>query len=139
MRSKVIDSVNILIGFVIGAREEADSAFNQGEFIAVGVQFGRVKNGMSEVVDERVIGIVSFGAVDDDSLEILVPRLRFAEKFAQVMFAFNGVKSEAFNELFGNVFVNVVGIGVTKIILKSNPDVIAKLFLKFFHFEGLQK
>ena len=139
MRSKEINSVNVLISFVIGAREEANSAFNQIKLIAVGVHFGRIQNGMSEVVNERVVRIVSFGAVDDNGLEILVPRLRFAEKLAQVMFAVNGVKSEPFNEFFRDVFVNIVRISMAEIILKSRPDVLAKLFFKFVHSEDLQK
>ena len=133
MRSKEINSVNVLISFVIGFGEEANSAFNQVELIAVGVQFGGVKNRVSEVVDERVVGVVRFGTVDNNSLEILVPRLRFAEELAQVMFAVDRIVSEPFNELFRNVFVNVVGVSMAEIILKIRPDVIAKLFFKFIH------
>jgi len=129
----VVYSVNVLISFVIGSGEEANSAFNQCELIAVGVNFGRIKNGMSEVVNERVVRIVSFGAVDDNGLEIFIPRLRFAEEFAQGAFTLDRIDSEAIDELFGNVFVNVVRIRMTKIILKSSPDVIAKLFFKFIH------
>lgn len=71
MRSKVIDSVNVVVGFVIGSGEEANSAFNQVKLIAVGVHFGRIQNGMSEIVNEVVIGIVCLGAVEDDSLQVL--------------------------------------------------------------------
>ena len=129
----MVYSVNVLISFVIGSGEEVDSTFNQVELIAVGVQFGGVKNRVSEVVDERVVGVVRFGTVDNNSLEILVPRLRFAEELAQVMFAVDRIVSEPFNELFRNVFVNVVGVSMAEIILKSRPDVIAKLFFKFIH------
>ena len=139
MRRELIDSVDVVVGFVIGTRKETDGAFNQGELIAVGIQFGRVKNGMSEVVNERVVGIVSFGSVDDDCLQVFVPALRLAEKFAQSAFAINGVKSEAVGELFGNVFVNIVGIGMAEIIVHSRPNVIAHEFLKFVHFEDLRK
>lgn len=63
--------------------------------------------------------------------------MRMAEELAQVMFGFNGVLSETFDELFGNVFVNGVvngvGIGMAEIILKRSPDVIAQLFFKFVH------
>ena len=105
MRGKVIDSVNVLISFVIGTGKEVDSAFNQSELIAVGIQFGRIKNGVCKVVNESVVGVVGFGAVDDNGLKLLVPRLRFAEELAQVMLCFNGIKNEAFDELFGDVFV----------------------------------
>ena len=113
--------------------EEANSAFNQVELIAVSVQFSRIQNGMSEVVNERVVRIVRFGSVDDNGLQIFIPRLRFAEEFAKGAFAVDRIDSEAIDELFGDVFVNVVRIRMTKIILKSSPDVIAKLFFKFIH------
>ncbi len=57
--SKLIDSVDVFFGFVIGSREEADSAFNQSEFIAIGVQLDGAKNGISEIVNEKIVrGIV---------------------------------------------------------------------------------
>ena len=84
-------------------------------------------------MNENVIRIVSLGAVDDDSLEIFVPRLRMAEKFAKFTFAFDRIGSKACNKLFGNVFVNVVGIGMTEIIVESRPDVVAREFLKCIH------
>ena len=133
MRSELIDSVNILINFVIVSREEADSAFNQCEFIAVDVQLCRAENGVSEVVNESIVGVVGFGTVDDNGLEILVPRLRFAEEFEQGAFTLDRILSKAFDELFGNVFVNVVGIRMAEIIIKRSPDVIAQLFFKFVH------
>ena len=40
MRCELIDSVNVVVGFVMGTREESDSTFNYGELIAVDVQFG---------------------------------------------------------------------------------------------------
>ena len=88
---------------------------------------------MSEVVNEGIVRVVSFGAVDDNGLQIFIPRLRFAEEFAKGAFTVNRIDSEAIDELFGDVFVNVVRIRMTKIILKSRPDVIAKLFFKFIH------
>ena len=94
---------------------------------------------MSEVVDEIVIGVVSLGAVDYDSLEILIPRLRFAEEFAQSAFTVDRILSETFDEFFRDVFVNVVGIGMAEIIFKRRPDVIAEMFFKFIHSEDLQK
>ena len=75
LRRELIDSVNVLIVFVIGAGEKADGAFNQSDFVAVGVQFGGVENGVCEVVNEAVIGVVSLGAVNDDSLQVFVPAL----------------------------------------------------------------
>ena len=39
MRRELIDSVNVGVGFVVRAREEADSTFNQVDFVTVGVQF----------------------------------------------------------------------------------------------------
>jgi len=100
LRSKVVYSVNVLISFVIGAREEANSAFNQIKLIAVGVHFGRIKNRVSEVVNEGVIGIVSFGSVDDDSLQVFIPALRLAEEFAKSVFAVDRIGSETFDEFF---------------------------------------
>ena len=133
MRGELINSVNVVVGFVIGTGEEADSAFNQGDFVAIGVQFGGLKNGMGKVVDEEIIGVVSLGAVDDDSLQVVVPALRFAEEFAESLFAVNGVVSEAVDELFGNVFVNVIRIDVAEVIVESRPDVVASEFLEIVH------
>ena len=133
MRSKLIDSVDVIVGFVIGAGEEADSAFNQGELIAVCIHFGRIKNRMSEVVNEEIIGVVGLGAVDDDRLEIFVPTLRLAEELAQSVFAINGVLSKAFDEFFRNVLVNIVGIGMAEIIVQSRPNVVAGEFFEIVH------
>lgn len=135
----MIDSVDIVIGFVVGAGEKADGAFNQSYFVAVGVQLCGVKNRVSEVVNEAVIGVVSLGAVNDDGLQVFVPTLRLAEEFAQSAFAVDRISSETFDELFGNVLVNVVGIGMAEIIVHSRPDVIAQLFFKFIHGKDLQK
>ena len=139
MRSELIDSVNVIVVFVIGTREKADSAFNQVKLIAVGVQFGGVKNGMSEIVNKIVIGVMGFGAVDDDSLQIFVPALRLAEKFAKSAFAVDRIDSEAVDEFFGNVFVNVVGIGMAEIIVQSRPNVVAGEFFEIVHSEDLRK
>ena len=135
----MIDSVDVVVGFVVGAREETDSALNQVDFVAVGVQFGGTKNGMSEVVNEGIVGVVGLGAIDDDSLQVFVPALRLAEKFAQGMFGFNGVISEAFDEGIGNVFVNVVGIDVAEVIFESRPDVVASEFFEIVHRKYLRK
>ena len=100
MRSELIDSVDIVIGFVVGAGEKADGAFNQSYFVAVGVHFGRIKNGMSEVVHESVVGIVRLRPVDNDCLQVFVPTLRLAEKFAKSAFAVDRISSETFDEFF---------------------------------------
>ena len=139
MRSELIDSVNVIVVFVIGTREKADSAFNQVKLIAVGVQFGGVKNGMSEIVNKIVIGVMGFGAVDDDSLQIFVPALRLAEKFAKSAFAVDRIDSEAVDEFFGNVFVNVVGIDVAEVIIDSRPDVVASEIFEIVHRKYLRK
>ena len=139
LRRELIDSVDIVISFVIGAGEKADGAFNQSDFVAVGVQFGGVENGVCEVVNEAVIGVVRLGAVNDDSLQIFVPALRLAEEFAQSTFAVDRISSETFDEFFRNVFINIVGIGMAEIIFKSRPNVVASEFLEFVHFEDLQK
>ena len=139
LRRELIDSVNVLIVFVIGTGEKANSAFNQIKFIAVGIYFGRIKNGMSEVVHESVVGIVRLRPVDNDCLQVFVPTLRLAEKFAQSAFAVDRISSETFDELFGNVLVNVVGIGVAEVIVKSRPNVVAHKFFEFVHFENLLK
>ena len=133
MRGELIDSVNVVVGFVIGTGEEADSAFNQGDFVAIGVQLCGLKNGMGKVVDEEIIGIVSLGAVDDDGLQVFVPTLRLAEKFAKGAFALDRIGSEAVDELFGNVFVNIVGIDVTEVIFESRPNVVSSEFLENVH------
>ena len=133
MRRELIDSVNVIVSFIVRTREEANSAFNQSELITIDVQFGRIQNGICKVVYESVVRIMSLGAVDNDGLEILVPALRVAEELAQSLFAVNGVKSEAVDEFLGNVFVNVIGISMAEIILKSSPDVIADKIFKFFH------
>ena len=133
MRGELINSVNVVVGFVIGTGEEADSAFNQGDFIAVGVQFGRTENGMGKVVYEEIIGIVSLGAVDDDCLQVFVPALGLAEKFAQSLFVFDRIDSEAIDEGIGNVFVNVIRIDVAEVIVESRPDVVASEFLEIVH------
>ena len=139
VRSELIDSVDIVIGFVVGAGEKADGAFNQSDFVAVGVQFGGVENGVCEVVNEAVIGVVSLGAVNDDSLQVFVPALRLAEKFAKGAFAVDRISSEAVDEFLGNVFVNVVGIGMAEVIVESRPNVVAGEFFEFFHGKDLRK
>ena len=139
MRRELIDSVNVVVDLVVGAREEADRAFNQGELIAIGVQLCGAQNVMGEVVNERVVGIVGLGAVDDDCLQVLVPALRLAEEFAQGAFADDRIGSEAFDEFFGDVLENVVGIGVAKIIVQSRPNVVASEFLEFVHGKDLRK
>ena len=133
IRSELIDSVDVIVGVVVGVREETDSALNQVDFVAVGVQFGRTENGMSEVVNESVVRIVSFGAVDDNGLQIFITSLRFAEEFAQGAFTDDRIGSEAVDEFFRNVLVNIVGIRMAEIIVHSRPDVIAELFFKFVH------
>ena len=139
MRSKLIDSVDVIVGFVVGSGEETYSAFNQGDFVAVGVQFGGAENGVGEVVNESVVGVVGFSSVDDDSLQVFVPALGLAEEFAKGAFGFNGVGSEAVDELFGNVFVNVVRIDVAEIIFESRPDVVASEIFEIVHRKYLRK
>ena len=80
VRSELIDSVDIVIGFVVGAGEKADGAFNQSYFVAVGVHFGRIKNGVCEVVNEGIIGVVRLRPVDDNGLQVFIPNLRLAEE-----------------------------------------------------------
>jgi len=113
--------------------------FNQSDFVAVNIQFGRIQNGMSEVVNEGIVGVVGLGSVDDDCLQILVPALRLAEEFAQSAFAVDRIGSESFDEFFGNVFVNVVGVGMAEVIVQSRPDVVAGEFLEFVHIKDLRK
>ena len=139
MRSELIDSVDISVVFVVGSGEEADSAFNQSDFIAVGIQFGGLKNGMGKVVDEEIIGIVSLGAVDDDCLQVFVPALGLAEKFAQSLFVFDRIDSEAIDEGIGNVFVNVIRIDVAEVIVESRPDVVESEIFEIVHSKDLRK
>ena len=139
VRRELIDSVDVVVGFVVGAREEADGAFNQGDFVASGVQFDRIQNGMGKVVNEGIVGVVGLGAVDDDCLQVFVPALRLAEEFAQGAFAVDRISSEAVDEFCGNIFVNVFGIGMAEVIVQSRPNVVAGEFLEFVHFEDLRK
>ena len=88
---------------------------------------------------ESVVGIVRLRPVDNDCLQVFVPTLRLAEKFAQSAFAVDRISSETFDELFRNVLVNVVGIGVAEVIVKSRPNVVAHEFFEFVHFEDLPK
>ena len=44
MRGKLLDSVNVVVKAIVWTREEANSASNQGNFIAIGIQFGRLKD-----------------------------------------------------------------------------------------------
>ena len=90
-------------------------------------------------MNERIIGIVRLGSVDDDSLQVLVPPLRFSEEFAKSAFAFDKIGNEAVDEFFGNVFVNVVGVGMAEVIVQSRPDVVAGEFLEFVHIKDLRK
>ena len=99
-----VDSVGIL---VVGTSEKSDGAVDEETRFGSGVQFCGRKDFVGEVVDENVIGIVSFGAVDDDGLNVFVPALRFAEKFAKFTFAFDGVDGKAIDEVVGNVVEHV--------------------------------
>ena len=135
----MIDSVDVIVGFVVRAREKADSTFNQVDFVTVGVQFCGTENSMSEVVDEEIIGIVGLGAVDDYSLQVFIPALRLAEEFAESAFAVNGVISEMVDEAIGNIFVNVVRIDVAEVIFDSRPDVVASEFFEIVHRKYLRK
>ena len=133
MRSQSLNGVDIGFVLVVWARKEADSAVNQGEFVAVGIPFGRAKNGISEIVNENVVRIVSLGAVDDDGLKILVPAQRIAEEITQVAFAVNGIDGKVVNERISNIVENVIGIGVAEIIVESRPNVFGKLCFEFIH------
>ena len=62
----MINSVDVIICFIIGTREEADGAFNQGEFIAVDIPFNWTQNRISEIVNEDMVKVVSLGTVDDE-------------------------------------------------------------------------
>ena len=55
---------------------------------------------MGEVVNEGIVGVVGLGAVDDDSLQVLVPALRIAEEFAKGAFAVDRIGSESVDEFF---------------------------------------
>ena len=94
---------------------------------------------MGKIVNEDIIRVVSLGTVDNDSLKILVPTLRLAEKLTKFPFTLDRIGSESFDERIGNVIVNIVGISMTKIIFKSSPDVLGELFFEFVHSEDLHK
>ena len=100
LRRELIDSVDVVVGFVVGAREEADGAFNQSDFVAVGVQLCGAENGVGEVVNEGIVGVGGLGAVDDDCLQVFVPALRLTEEFSQRAFAVDRIVSEADYEFF---------------------------------------
>ena len=83
-------------------------------------------------MDENVIWIMSFGAVDDNGLKIFVPALRLAEKFAKFAFAFDRIGSEAFDKIIRDIIVNFIRFSMTKIIFDSRPDVVGVSLLSVF-------
>ena len=122
--SKLVDSVNVAVGFVVGVGEKSNNAFNQQEAFAVGVPFGRTQNVVGEIVQEKVVGVVSFGAVDDDGLKLFIPTLRHTKELTQVVFAFNGVVSEAFDKSVGDVVEDLSRVAMAKIIVEGSPNVV---------------
>lgn len=139
LRREPIYSVDVVVSFVVGAGEEVDSAFNQSDFVAVGIQLCGTENGVGEVVNEGIVGVVCLGAIDDDCLQVFVPALRLAEKFAKGAFAVDRISSESVDEFLGNVFVNVVGIGMAEVIVESRPNVVASEFFEIVHGKDLRK
>ena len=131
-----VDSVGIL---VVGTSEESDCAVDKEARFSSGVQSCGRENRVGEVVDENVIGIVSFCAVDDDGLKVFVPALRFAEEFAKFTFAFDWIVSKAVDEIAGNVVENVWFVGVAAVIVDGSPKIFAGKFDKFVHGEDLRK
>ena len=105
---KSLNGVDSVGTFVVGTNEESDCAVDKEASFSSGVQSCGRKDFVGEVVDENVIGIVSFGAVDDDGLKVFVPTLRFAEEFAEFAFVLNGVDSKAVDEVVGNSSTSVV-------------------------------
>ena len=137
--SELFDSVAIIVGFVVRAREEADGIVDKNALFLVSVPFDGRKNLVGEILNEDVIRVVSLGAVDDNGLKIFVPSVRLAEKFAEFAFAFDGVVSEAIDEVRGNVVEHVGFVGMTAIIVDGSPKIVAGEFSKFVHGVYLRK
>ena len=74
--SKLIDSVDVIVSFVVWTGEKSNSTFNQQEAFAIGVPLGGTENRVGKIVHKNVVGIMRFGAVDDDGLKLLIPTLR---------------------------------------------------------------
>ena len=102
-----MNGVDSVVVFIVWPSEEGDRTVNEEAHFGSGVQSSGRKDFVGEVVDEDVIGIVSFGAVDDDGLKIFVPAQRLAEKIAQFAFAFDGIVGKAIDEVVGNVVEHV--------------------------------
>ena len=131
--SELFDSVAIISRVVIWSRKEANGVVDKNALFPVSIEFCGRKDYVGEIVNEDVIGIVSFGAVDDNGLKIFVPALRFAEKVAQFAFAFDRIVSEAIDEIAGNVIENVGFVGMAAIIVDSRPKIVASEFSKIVH------
>ena len=137
--SELFDSVAIIIRVVVGTRKEANGVVDKNALFPVGVEFCGRQDFVGEIVNEDEVRVVSFGAVDDDGLKIFVPALRFAEKVAKFAFAFDGVVSEAIDEVRGNVVENVGFVGVAAVIVDGSPKIVASEFSKFIHDFYLRK
>ena len=107
IRSELLNGVDSVVVFVVRTRKERNSAVDEETRFGRGVQSGGSKNNVCEIVNEDVIGIVSFGTVDDDGLKIFVPALGFAEQVAKFAFALDGVVGKAIDEIAGNVVEHV--------------------------------
>lgn len=139
IRRELFYSVAIIVGFVVRAREEADGIVDKNALFLVSVPFDGRKNLVGEILNEDVIRVVSLGAVDDNGLKIFVPSVRLAEKFAEFAFAFDGVVSEAIDEVRGNVVEHVGFVGMTAIIVDGSPKIVASEFCQFIHVVDLRK
>ena len=137
--SKLLNGVDSVVIFVVRTRKERDSAVDKETRFGRSVKSGGRENFVGELVNEDVIGIVSFGAVDDDGLKVFVPALGFAEQFAKFAFAFNGVVGKAVDEIAGNVVKNVGFVSVTAIIVDGRPKIIASEFCQIVHVVDLRK
>ena len=137
--SELFDSVAIIVRFVIWSRKEADGIVNKNARFLVSIPFDGRKNLVGEILNEDVVRVVSFGAIDDDGLQVFVPSVRFAEEVAKFAFAFDGVVSKAIDEVRGNVVENVGFVRMAAVIVDGSPKIVAGEFSKFIHDFYLQK
>ena len=112
-----MNGVDSVVVFIEGTRKERDSAVDKETRFGRGVKSGGRENFVGELVNEDVIGIVGFGAVDNDGLKIFVPALGFTEKLAQFAFALDGVVGKTIDKFAGNVVEYIGFVGVTAIIV----------------------
>lgn len=118
---------------VVRAGEETDSAVNKCAFLQIKILCRRIQNLFGKTAHERKIGIVGLGAVDDDSLQVVVPSVGTAEQAAQVFLCESVVSGEAVNKSVANVVEDVGRVGVAAVVGDAGPDVANVQVDELFH------